>query len=393
MFYLDYPLSRAESCQFLLAQIQDQDMEFKMWNPKDFKPASQPRGNTKIVNLIDIAACEDAVTSVSVEPPVSLSDEADVLKQILNDAFEEMKIQAAIAQERAAKLEKRIVVLEEENAHLKRGKCVVEKTHSINIGKCRTITHVSETRSGPQHIVDKMRTKSQKNIMSDHMQFADLGNLKEVQQQNFAFASTPDDVAKFEGSLSLFGSIEVLAKSAKSEVLSESMKHSLQVPAAFHGLQSAELVALRHYTQHTYKLINPLLWKAAGNLASPCLKQKLPAIKLCATALTALPVYDGPLCRLEKKMEQRHADAVVGAVIEWHGFTSSGYNHAALQQSEFQGDVEWQICVGHSGRRIDFLSKYPAEGEVLFLPGTKMMVTERSGGARGQKLIVKVREV
>lgn len=204
----------------------------------------------------------------------------------------------------------------------------------------------------------------------------------------------PSDHEAFEKKLGMLGGIETFVEEVAEAVRANGDDHDLQAPGSFGDLTDSEKIAIFKYTRQWFKFWNPALRTAAGDTKHRELRRHESGIRVCTSGLSKLDVYDGAVYRVESSYKKRHGVATPGAEIDWWAFSSTGYNIDFLRQSEFAGGVEWHIEGGHRGRRVDFMSGSPQEGEVLFLPGTKMKVVARSGDpTNGQIVIIRLREV
>ena len=69
----------------------------------------------------------------------------------------------------------------------------------------------------------------------------------------------------------------------------------------------------------------------------------------------------------------RQQQAAHEHVVEEEAFTSTSYDQGA----KFGGNVEFEIR-SRTGTRIDFLSRFPSEKEVLLVAGTRLKVVSKT---------------
>ena len=111
--------------------------------------------------------------------------------------------------------------------------------------------------------------------------------------------------------------------------------------------------------------VNRVLW----GLASLEEAQRLiPAIVAMDAGLSVLPDHEGWVMRGTDLPEDIALQYVVGGVVTEKAFTSSTFGGKS-----YDGKYKFRILSKH-GKRIDFLSKFPQEKEVLFRPATNFVV-------------------
>jgi outer membrane biosynthesis protein TonB len=97
-------------------------------------------------------------------------------------------------------------------------------------------------------------------------------------------------------------------------------------------------------------------------------------IRAITSALNKLPDYDGIVYRgtpiRSLTPEQIEANYLPGSIITEKGFTST----SASSGAKFDGEVQYEIK-SRTGKKIQDLSQYKGENEVLFRPDTKFKVT------------------
>ena len=140
------------------------------------------------------------------------------------------------------------------------------------------------------------------------------------------------------------------------------------------GMTANEAAAIQLYTQPT--CLYPQLNSALRNHLHPeALHPFLPYMKLLLTGLNKLPlirarVYRGINLDLHELYSQ-----LQGKVVTWWSFSSTTLRN---DLAVFLGDDEsTSFCIDAIGVDIAAFSAFPAEKEVLLLPGTTLMV--RSG--------------
>jgi hypothetical protein len=149
------------------------------------------------------------------------------------------------------------------------------------------------------------------------------------------------------------------------------------------ALSDDEIVAMIGYTESDYRMLN-------GALRAGDVKELLRLGRYIAhtrNGLAALPDFSGPVYRGTEYFAGL-SKYKVGAVIEEAGFTSASYDAG----SEFGGSVEFVILSRH-GKRIDFLSAFKNEKEVLFMPGTRFKILERTDEDGLSKITIKMMEM
>ncbi len=131
------------------------------------------------------------------------------------------------------------------------------------------------------------------------------------------------------------------------------------------GLTAAEAYAIRLYTGSSYGWIN-------GALRSQQPAEKARVFRdVLNSALAKLRPYEGTVRRGANLPPERLAQHQVGAVVTYPGYTSTSVGHGFGQRHRF-------VIRSKTGRFIDPSSANPGEYEVLFPPGTKFRVLERT---------------
>ena len=113
---------------------------------------------------------------------------------------------------------------------------------------------------------------------------------------------------------------------------------------------------------------NRVLWGLALHDEA---QRLMPAIVAMDAGLAVLPDHEGWVYRGTPLPDEAAQQYIVGSTVEEDAFTSSTFGDKA-----YPGMYQFRILSRH-GKRIDFLSAFPEEKEVLFRPGTKFVVTSR----------------
>jgi hypothetical protein len=104
------------------------------------------------------------------------------------------------------------------------------------------------------------------------------------------------------------------------------------------------------------------------------LQQLKPYINLATVGLSKLPVYQGEVFRsvhIAPGSERFKQHTTKGATICDAAFTSTSAN----PNIEMSSDDNFKLIIEHkNGRRVDFLSQFEHEQEILFAPGTSFQV-------------------
>jgi ADP-ribosyltransferase exoenzyme len=133
------------------------------------------------------------------------------------------------------------------------------------------------------------------------------------------------------------------------------------------GLTQEEIAAIIGYTGMDYSTLNSAL-----RSNDPKRVAKLSHyIDRASGGLAHLPNYVGLVYRGASPPPHVVALYVVGNVVEEAGFTSTSY----VKSAAFQGKVQYTI-LSKTGKKIDFLSNFKFEVEVLFAPGARFKVLE-----------------
>ena len=137
--------------------------------------------------------------------------------------------------------------------------------------------------------------------------------------------------------------------------------------ASLSALTQEEIAAIIGYTGMDYSLLNSAL---RSNTAKRV--QKLaPYIDRIKGGLSQLPDHVGVVYRGASPPADVVAKYVVGNVVEEAAFTST----SLAKGSAFQGKIQYTI-VSKTGKKINFLSMFGNEGEVLFAPGARFKILE-----------------
>lgn len=147
-----------------------------------------------------------------------------------------------------------------------------------------------------------------------------------------------------------------------------------------------EMAAISVYTGGSFNNMNRLLRGQAldeedlerfGN-TEKTIKQH---IELADRALKQLPPYEGTVYRSTTLPPEILASYKPGAVVTEHAFTSTSYD----KNGAFNGNHKFVIA-SKTGRKVDNVSLFKKEKEVLFSPGTQYRVLKVQN-KRGGKII------
>ncbi|WP_243393756.1 ADP-ribosyltransferase [Mycobacterium ahvazicum] len=150
-------------------------------------------------------------------------------------------------------------------------------------------------------------------------------------------------------------------------------------------LTPADIAALTDYTGPGYQELNDVLRNGALDASH---QARVDAIN---RALEKLPAYQGPVIRgtsLPTEVLDRYQP---GRVITEPAFTSTTTLRAVAEGPAFGGNVEFRIF-SLTGRDISSFSMYPGEKEVLFPPGSKFYVENRTVDPRTGRTIIEMIE-
>lgn len=106
-----------------------------------------------------------------------------------------------------------------------------------------------------------------------------------------------------------------------------------------------------------------------------------PLLKGSASALAQLPPHDGTVFSGARLDDATLAQYTKGAVVCERAFFSTSTNEGIAER--FKKNVMFVVESNGKGRGIDAFSLYPGEGEVLFPPGSRFKVLERTTGGDG----------
>lgn len=130
-----------------------------------------------------------------------------------------------------------------------------------------------------------------------------------------------------------------------------------------------DLIAVHAYTAEEYKTLNtPLRYPFAS---IPDLLKNEAYINAAINGLTQLPAYKGTVTRIQTTLIDP-ALYFKGNTVEMRGFTSTSMLGGKAPMS---GMVRFSI-ESVNGRIVEKVAKHASEKEVLFLPGTKFLITD-----------------
>lgn len=137
------------------------------------------------------------------------------------------------------------------------------------------------------------------------------------------------------------------------------------------GVTKDDLSAIAHYTGPGYQELNGALRSDAMDASQHA---RVEALK---NALEKLPAYQGPVIRGTNLPPEVVAQYRPGEVITEDAFLSTTTNAAVAQSPTFAGNVEFRI-LSSSGRDISSFSVFPEEQEILFPPGTRFYILDKT---------------
>lgn len=138
------------------------------------------------------------------------------------------------------------------------------------------------------------------------------------------------------------------------------------------GLNLTEAVSIFMYTTGDYSGINAQM--RSGRL-TPDVRE---VSDQCISGMAKLPAHDDTVTRLVNlptRIADQHQE---GATLEYEGFTSTSMKPNG--DETFHGNMFMMLepKPGSSGKDVSIFSNLPDEQEVLFPPGTKFQVLERT---------------
>lgn len=133
-----------------------------------------------------------------------------------------------------------------------------------------------------------------------------------------------------------------------------------------YDLTQAEAVALRHYTGSGYRDLNAYL---RGALPDRDLSD---VVDIFQSALAKLPDYQGVVIRRDNLPLPMLQQYQLGNVVEYPAFTSATFGAKDVVINE-KSPHRLKIDAVHA-KRIDWISQYPKEDEVLFTAPTRFEV-------------------
>lgn len=164
----------------------------------------------------------------------------------------------------------------------------------------------------------------------------------------------------------------ILGKQDYREQMANAKKHArlnkAQVPE---GLSSEEQLVIFLYTTEAipgfgYKQLNDLL-RGKQVTRSDELKEWG---ELLVAALQKLPCHDGECSRDMPMHDHVLALHAPGSIVQYGGFTSA----SVYAREPYRNRALAKIKSSRSGRLVGALSRYPAEEELIFLPGARFRV-------------------
>lgn len=138
-----------------------------------------------------------------------------------------------------------------------------------------------------------------------------------------------------------------------------------------YGLMQHEAVALRHYTGTGYEMLNKHL---NGVIYDESLE---PIAAILHNALSKLPDYQGVAIRRTRLPDDVLAKHVVGETINYPAFTSATFGKKDVVIGEENDSPHRLLIQSKHAKRIDWISRYQSEVEVLFTAPTSFYVLDR----------------
>ena len=157
----------------------------------------------------------------------------------------------------------------------------------------------------------------------------------------------------------------------------------IEAGAPRYGMTDPELATTYAYTTEQpvwshYRLLNEAL-RTTGRPGQPPLPRRIDDYRLTLNAaLDRFPDQPGTAWRGADLTPLEQAEYVPGRIVRWEAFTSA----SRRQDKAFRRNTRFTIH-GRHGKRIDRLSEYPREDEVLFKSGSRFQVAKppvREGG-------------
>lgn len=164
----------------------------------------------------------------------------------------------------------------------------------------------------------------------------------------------------------------ILGKQDYSEQLANAKKHARLNKAKLpKGLSREEQLAIFLYTTEAipgfgYKQLNDLMRGKPVERAAELKEWG----GLLEAALQKLPCHDGECSRDMPMHDHVLALHAPGSIVQYSGFTSA----SVYERTPHRYRALAKIKSSRSGRLVGALSRYPAEEELIFLPGAQFRV-------------------
>jgi ADP-ribosyltransferase exoenzyme len=151
------------------------------------------------------------------------------------------------------------------------------------------------------------------------------------------------------------------------------------------ALTSGDLSALADYTGSGYQDLNNALRSDALDASQ---QARIDALN---RALEKFPAYEGPVVRGTNLPPEVLDGYEPGEVITEPAFMSTTTNPAVAQSPTFGGNVEFRI-LSTTGRDISSVSMFPGEEEILFPPGAKFYILNKTVDPQTGRTIIEMIE-
>jgi hypothetical protein len=192
---------------------------------------------------------------------------------------------------------------------------------------------------------------------------------RRVSESNKGYRSTPEIKKQFR---------EFFGKTRYSKYAKEVEALKLKYPE-LKDIPTEDLVAVRGYTSNDYSMLNKAL-----RSGDPAELERLHAyIKTAESGLSQLPSHQGAVFRGTNLSSEAALKYKPGQPVTEEFFFST----SAERSSAFPGNTKYYVNSAN-GKRVEFLSEFPHEREVLFPPGTKFdVISVQVNPSTGQREI------
>ncbi len=159
-------------------------------------------------------------------------------------------------------------------------------------------------------------------------------------------------------------------------------------PAGAPVLPREEAAALLEYTGDGYRQLNKALWT---NNPTFMAEQENMA-RMVSSALSQAPKHEGLVYRGACLTEEQAAVYRSGEVVTQRSFSSSSTSREAIAPYQVGHGVKMEYQIqSRTGRDLTGLTAHPAEGEILFQPGTQFRVEGVERATEGGRAVMRVR--